>query len=210
MTEKPNMKFLPRRYQDAAERQRRADEYRDALVKSEQIADPVERLDALLNAKQCADVYAQNMILNCGERAKNIAGFAGVGFIVAAAGLSWAAMLATPLLGLAVLCGAAAGFSKVTGDASEWVDKRMNAELGGHPQDVLGTVLKMRESIGETLKNSSVAIAASEKFGALYDRFPEIRDSFVKSFTFAAARREAATQQPPAPKAPASVAGGPT
>ena len=195
------MKFAPRKFRDNDALRKTADGFAEQLSAAEKITDPAERLEALLMLNNDVQDHAGKMFRAIINRSVNfdMTAFLGTAGGSIAGGIALISLV-NPAVGAIVLIGGILGSAgmMVKGGVGKWISKRAERELEDHCKSLNETLTTTGKDIETILTTQSNAVAASEKFGSLYDRFPEIRDSFIKTFNQAFARG----QLPPAPQEP--------
>ncbi len=199
------MKFLPKKLRNEDALKKTADGFAGRFASANDIADPADRLEAMLALKGDVSSYAADIYMRMIDRSVSIQVGGLVGALTTSVGGGIAlSLVATPLVGIPVMLAGIGGtvFGAFKAADSRAMMNRMEKEMSSHLEALNGLLEKTEADIGETLKTRSNEIAASDKFDSIYDRFPEVRDSFIKTFNKAMARRELPPPPPPGSTGP--------
>ena len=199
------MKFAPKKYRNEAALAKQVDTFKTQFEAAAKIENPADRLEAMLELQTGVFDHLGNIISDFSGRATAYDAASIVGSIVGVVGAGLGlTILATPLVGLPVLVGGIIGLviGGVKYDVGDKLMDRMQKEISGHMDALKGLLTKSGSDIDDLLKNRSTEIAASEKLDSLYDNYPGIRDSFIKTFNKAVARGEIPAPPKPEPTAP--------
>lgn len=195
-------KLIPKEFRDQAALDKTTQDFAQKVEAAAAIADPAGRLLAALEAQQGLDRHAKYVGYKLRSKSDAAGGLIfGVSNI---GGLALGMLVASTLSPVVGLCLFLGGFVLGTGNLmGGWSDAAMERffyrRLHEHIGKLQDADTKAADIIKSTLEANTTAIAASQKFGQIYDSFPEIRDHFIKTFNQAAARGELPAPPPPAP-----------
>ncbi len=189
---------MPKSLRDMQALKTGADNRSAALDAALLLEDPAERLDAALVNKHRTKYFMRDINDKISDRADTIRIVTYLGGVLG--GIFGGMALVTvagPVIGIAAgLASVAFGFGSLS---TNFVGEHFGALFRKEVKDPLESAWKTFEraekEIDLTLKTKTAEIAASEKFGSIYDRFPEIRDHFIKNFNQSAARKEVGAVQ---------------
>jgi hypothetical protein len=196
------MFLIPKRYRDEKALEDTARSFADDLAAAQKLTDPADRIQAMLSLKSSTQWYRNNMYHECQSR---ISGFefgimmpAIIGCVVGGVALASVA----PVVGLTVLLGGifGGGYTLVTDKLGDKLGEFVFDELNYHRKTVYDLEDKAAKDIKELLATKTNEIAASAKFDSIFDTYPEVRNSFIKSFNKAVARKELPAPQVPQPQ----------
>ena len=196
------MKFLPKKYRNPEALAAQAAAFSERLATVEKIEQPADRLEALMELRVDVSDHVLQMGRDFGRRVGNfeMAGFLGAFATFIGGGVALAVVV-TPFVGVPVAIAGLAGLlSEDAWDPAGKMLRRMMKDISGHVDAINAVLGKASDDVDDLLKNRAPEIAASEKFGSLYDRYPGIRDSFIKTFNQSVARKEVAAAETPVAK----------
>jgi hypothetical protein len=187
------MFLVPKAYRDDKELERTEKRFADEFAAAQKFSDPAERLEATLRVKDGIDRYRRYMNSECDRRTglievaillPELFGSIVGGVLVTAA--------INPVLGIGLLVGGLAGglYSLLSGKLQEKLEQSVDDQLGYHRRRIGDVSVAALKDVRQLLETRNVDIAASAKFGSIYDNFPEVRDSFIKTFNQTVARSQ--------------------
>lgn len=203
------MKLMPKEIQDKEVLQSTAAGFEKQLEEAQANSDPADRLKALLDTGRALDSHTEALGRAMVNKINDLDAAAyltlAIGGTLVGVGV---ATLLSPAIGAAILItGVAGGFtSLITGAVSKFLVPRFFKQVEGHLERLDPSIGRVNDLVQQTLKNDGTQIAASDKFGSIYDSYPEIRDHFIKSFNQSAARQELGIKMPkPVPAMPGAL-----
>lgn len=203
------MKLMPKEIQDKEVLQATAAGFEKQLEEAQGKSDPADRLKALLDTGRALDNHAEDLGRAMGRKISNLEAAAYLGLALGGTLVgAGVATLLSPAIGTAILITGIVGgiTSTITGVARKFLEPRFMKQIEGHMERLNPTVGRVNDLVQQTLKDDGTQIAASDKFGDIYDRYPEVRDHFIKSFNQSAAKQELGIKTPkPAPATPGAL-----
>lgn len=193
------MKLTPKKLRNEAELAKVRETLKAELDAAQKINDPAERLEAMLKVRDDAEDNAAKIFVGMINRGSNIEVTGVIGSLFTSIGTGVGlSFIATPAVGFPVMFAMIGGvfYGATKGDLSGKLVDRMQKEMAGHLEVVNEVLVTSSKDIKSLLKTSTNEIAASDKFDSLYDRYPEIRNSFIKAFNKAVALKELPPPQP--------------